>query len=440
MITNGGNLWISGTDAFSSVIQAAAGATVLDKLIARMGTGSNGHQIRIFERNNPAQVNFYTYTTMDAIVSPPNNTGAVFTSLQYIGGSGITTFSQPCIGFEIVGASGTSGTSGTSGFISATTKWTSATSYVAGAVVDHLGSTFVALTNPPAGTVPGMSSANWEQIAQGPYYISNSSHSFTAGSKLFAINVSDIGDGAVSKRNIQLGDTIRAIEPVTTGGRLEGVVTAVGTTDITVNCTVASGGGGPYTTWLITHIPAGQTVKTVTWSTPAGTYYPPFVDANNAALEAELLYTDADYNYNPSTNTLVAGTMQAKFQNPTGATYSGSGDADVTIDAAVYDMARVTFTTSATTRNINIVNLTQGRRIEIFVHNSHTATKIFNLTANTAGTTGTTGNVYLTKKGAALGAVRSDGLSAATLAASTGYAYVVLANITGSLPCDGVIS
>jgi hypothetical protein len=285
--------------------------------------------------------------------------------------------------------------------------------------------------------MPGMSTANWEEIAQGPYYISGTSVSLGTGSRVWTITLSDIGDGSTGRRGIQTGDTVRAIA-IDNGSLLEGLVTANDATTVTVNVLTSSGGGGPFSNWLIIINPAPNAIRTSNIATNA-TYYPIFVDAANASPTPEQVHTDADYNYNPSTNVLVSPTMQSRFQNTTAACLSSSGDADVTVDASIYNMARIVLTTSTTTRNINIVNLTQGRIVELFVTNTHTAGKIFNITVNTTGTAGSTSNVYLTKKGAALGAVRSDGLNVATLAANTGYAYVRVANITGSLPADGVV-
>jgi hypothetical protein len=114
LITSGGTLFISGNDGNNNVIQNGTSATVLDRLIARAGTGSTGHILRIFERDDSTKVNFYTYTLLQAKTSP-TNTDANFTGLTYIGGTGNSTFSKPCLGLEIVGANGTSGVAGSSG-------------------------------------------------------------------------------------------------------------------------------------------------------------------------------------------------------------------------------------------------------------------------------------------------------------------------------------
>jgi hypothetical protein len=114
LITSSGTLFISGNDGNNNVIQNGTSATVLDRLIARAGTGSAGHILRIFERDDSTKVNFYTYTLLQARITP-TNTDANFTGLTYIGGTGNTTFIRPCLGLEIVGASGTSGSSGSSG-------------------------------------------------------------------------------------------------------------------------------------------------------------------------------------------------------------------------------------------------------------------------------------------------------------------------------------
>jgi collagen type VII alpha len=114
LITSGGTLFISGNDGNNNVIQNGTSATVLDKLIARAGTGSTGHILRIFERDDSTKVNFYTYTSFNQRLSP-TNTDANFIGLTYIGGTGNSTFSKPCLGLEIVGANGTSGVAGSSG-------------------------------------------------------------------------------------------------------------------------------------------------------------------------------------------------------------------------------------------------------------------------------------------------------------------------------------
>jgi hypothetical protein len=129
------------------------------------------------------------------------------------------------------------------------------------------------------------------------------------------------------------------------------------------------------------------------------------------------------------------GELTAEFRVQSAATYSPSAaDTDFTVDAASYNIASIFFSASATTRTINISNMTQGRFIHLFVTNAGASAKIFNVAVSTTASGFGTGNLYLTKKGTANGAVRSDGTSVASLAASNGFVYMFICNISGSLP------
>jgi hypothetical protein len=82
--------------------------------------------------------------------------------------------------------------------------------------------------------------------------------------------------------------------------------------------------------------------------------------------------------------------------------------------------------------------MAQGRFIHLFVTNSGASAKIFNIAVSTTASGFGTANLYLTKKGTANGAVRSDGTSVASLAASNGFVYMFICNISGSLPAFGM--
>jgi hypothetical protein len=88
------------------------GATVLDQLISSVA-GAGSSILRIFEMGDSSKVNYYTFSAFSKRTSP-TNTDATFTSLNYIGGSGTTTFAKPCISLSVSGGSGTAGTSGIS--------------------------------------------------------------------------------------------------------------------------------------------------------------------------------------------------------------------------------------------------------------------------------------------------------------------------------------
>ena len=115
-IINGGTLFVSGTDRHGNTIQAVGGATVLDNIQELGYDGSLGHRILIFEQGDRSKVNHYSYDFVlgDAGISG-QNTFIYFESLQYEGGSGETTFIDPCISFNLVGAQGTDGPTGTPG-------------------------------------------------------------------------------------------------------------------------------------------------------------------------------------------------------------------------------------------------------------------------------------------------------------------------------------
>ena len=263
------------------------------------------------------------------------------------------------------GTSGTSGTSGTNGVVSSVSKWDSTLSYNTGAVVDHYGSAYVSIAPASAGVVPGFNSSVWDLISQGPYYASNSSVVLGGGSRTFAIQGSDIGSagfvGYLQARNFLVGDTIRAYT-ITNGNWQEGIITAVGISSIDVDITTSSSGGGPYTGWLITHIPAAQTIKTLSQST-SGTYYPTFVVDNNGSAQPERVYTDAGMTYNPATNLLsvvasngggysLQGTFAHAAFNPTpaGVRYFG-GAGTVAAPTTTENVRRIYIPKSGTIRS-----------------------------------------------------------------------------------------
>jgi hypothetical protein len=95
------------------VIQNGTSATVLDSLIAAVAAGGTTI-LRIFEAGDSSKSNYYTFASF-AKRTTPTNTDGIFNTLTYIGGSGTTTFSKPCISIDVAGSRGTSGTSGSSG-------------------------------------------------------------------------------------------------------------------------------------------------------------------------------------------------------------------------------------------------------------------------------------------------------------------------------------
>jgi hypothetical protein len=129
------------------------------------------------------------------------------------------------------------------------------------------------------------------------------------------------------------------------------------------------------------------------------------------------------------------GDLTAEFRVQSAATYSPSAaDTDFTVDASTYNIASIVFNGTTTTRTINISNMTQGRFLHLFVTKQDANAKTFNIAVSTTASGHSTANLYLTKKGTANGAVRSDGASVASLAASNGFVYMFICNISGSLP------
>jgi hypothetical protein len=74
----------------------------------------------------------------------------------------------------------------------------------------------------------------------------------------------------------------------------------------------------------------------------------------------------------------------------------------------------------------------------MFITKSDANAKAFSVTVSTTGSGGTTGNIYISKKGAAIGAVRANGATVATLSASGGMVYMYIVNISGSLPAYSI--
>ena len=78
-----------------------------------------------------------------------------------------------------------------------------------------------------------------------------------------------------------------------------------------------------------TAISAGQ-VNTISNATTNATFYPTFVDSNNTASTAEIVYTDNGLRYNPSTNTLTATAFTGRLNGTASYAY-GAGTADATM-------------------------------------------------------------------------------------------------------------
>jgi hypothetical protein len=284
--------------------------------------------------------------------------------------------------------------------------------------------------------MPGANLSLWDQIAQGPYFFSNTSITIGAGLHTFTLNLSDIGDGSLAIRGIDPGDEVRIINSLT-GAYMYCTVTSVSGATLNV-AAYATSGSGTSTSWIIVHIPSSVMFKPSSVATNSS-FFPVFAGSNNATPASTRVHTDAGISYNPSTNQLDVQIVDARVEYAVAANFApASADADFTVDAALYNQALINFTGTTTARTILISNLTQGRHLHLWVNKTDANTKAFSVSVSTTAAGHSTANILVSKKGAAIGAVRSNGATIATLAASGGMVYMFISNISGSMPAYGI--
>ena len=110
---------------------------------------------------------------------------------------------------------------------------------------------------------------------------------------------------------------------------------------------------------------------------------------------------------------------------------SSTSDADATVDASATTIYAYVQSTSGTARNINISNLTAGRKVILYLRNTNAATKAITILASTT----TTGFANVALSGSFVGGTAVGQVSAATvtLAATTGTATVLVFNANGTI-------
>jgi len=190
---------------------------------------------------------------------------------------------------------------------------------------------------------------------------------------------------------------------------------------ITASQMTASNGLFGTSSWSTRSITASraQTLETINVATNAN-YYPTFVDSANASTGTELVYTDGDYTYNPSTNELRAGIMNNSAAN----TFSVTTDANLTIDASLTQSVWWVASLTAT-RSLIVSNLTSGRSVRVYIRNTNATQRQITF----SGSTSTTGHVGINM------AISAGGASALTqnIAGSNGTMLVNMENFGGNI-------
>ncbi len=190
---------------------------------------------------------------------------------------------------------------------------------------------------------------------------------------------------------------------------------------LTATNITASGGLFGTSSWSTRSVTASraQTLETINIATNA-THYPTFVDAANGSATAELVYTDADYTYNPSTNEFRAGIINNQATN----TFSVTADANLTIDASLTQSVWWVASFTAT-RSLIVNNITTGRQVRVYIRNSNATQRqiIF------SGSTTTTGHAGLNM------AISAGGASAIiqNIAANNGTMLAHIENFGGNI-------
>ena len=124
------------------------------------------------------------------------------------------------------------------------------------------------------------------------------------------------------------------------------------------------------------------------------------------------------------TTTTINGTVSVANGTLTKTTTSSTSDADATVDASLYEYYAYVQSASATTRSINVSNLTAGKKITLYLRNTNAGTKTINILAST--TTSSFAAVNMSK-----GDAGGASATAVTLAVTTGTAVVTVFNING---------
>lgn len=172
----------------------------------------------------------------------------------------------------------------------------------------------------------------------------------------------------------------------------------------------------------ITSSNADTATQLITRVVPFGsTFYPPFVQDNNASDIAEVYYTHPSYSFNSST-----AELKANLINITGSGMNSStADANLTIDASV-TQSMTWIASFTTTRSLIINNLTPGRSVDVYIRNTNATQRqiIF------SGSTSTTGHVLINMATPFL-----NGASTTTqnITAVSGTMYPRIKNIAGTI-------
>lgn len=156
--------------------------------------------------------------------------------------------------------------------------------------------------------------------------------------------------------------------------------------NITASNITASTGFFGTASWATRALTASraQQIETINTATNA-TFYPTFVDSANGTTGQEIVYTDADITYNPSTNEFRAGLLNLQSSN----TVQNTIDANLTIDAAVTKSVWWAPAAGfAANRILTVNNLTQGRSVRVYIRNVNASAR----TITFSGSTTTTGH------------------------------------------------
>jgi hypothetical protein len=196
---------------------------------------------------------------------------------------------------------------------------------------------------------------------------------------------------------------------------------------LTVTNITSSGGLFGTSSWSTRSVTASlaltssraQTIETINNATNA-TFFPTFVDSANGSIGPELVYTDTDYSFNPSTNELRAGIINNNASN----TFSVTADANLTVDASLTQSVWWVASLTAT-RSLVVNNLTTGRHVKVYIRNTNGTQRQITF----SGSTTTTGHAGINM------AISAGGASAITqnIAASNGTMLAHIQNFGGNI-------
>ena len=363
--------------------------------------------------NRPSSTQTLTGTNIDGNAATVTN-GLYTTSSFNLGTTSIpfnrTSISQTLSGVSIDGSAGTVPASGVTG--------TTLASGVTDSSLTSVG-TLVNLT--VTNTISGSINGNAATVTNGVY---TSGDQTIAGTKTFSStitgsisgNAGTVTNGFYTTSSFNLGTTVISVNRTSAAQSLTGV---------SIDGSAAGIAGG-----TVGSVPYQSAVNTTLFVTGNTTTTPQFVTSTGTGSVAQaptLTSSTGTGNVVLSTNPTITAPTRGNVGN-------SSLDTNITVDAATTEFFVNFYGTTATTRDLQVSNLTTGRKIVLFIRNNFTSNKNINILVSTTTSGFTALNIVGNFTGAGIvGQVSQSALTPITLIASGGSAAITVFNAGGQL-------